>query len=64
MSERKYADEDFREVKGYSGYRVSSNGVVISKRFNRPLKQFVYIDLSTKQPVGFIGNSLTTSLQK
>lgn len=40
MSERKYTDEDFREVMGYSGYRVSRNGVVLSKRFNRPLKQY------------------------
>jgi hypothetical protein len=29
-----------KEIKGYNGYFVSNDGVVISKRFNRPLKQY------------------------
>jgi hypothetical protein len=32
--------EIFEEINGFCGYYVSNRGVVISKRFNRPMKQY------------------------
>ncbi len=29
-----------KEIEGYSGYSISSDGIVLSKRFNRPLRQY------------------------